>query len=389
MPTSSRFRAPSRRGRWTGLLLIAALLPALEPGAPAFAAECTSEVGPTSGPPLNMPTGPGCDDIEPPETTMAAVSPRPNAQGWIRQNGVAFTFSGAHNDTDTDPISFQCQFFNTPAPPEEWLPCTSPMSYDELEESAATPYTFRVRAVDTADDGIDLTSDPIFSQGIDQPDVDQTPSQQTVRVDTVDPVALIFDGPYDIEGTGWPIVQKPRVTYRLGSNEAGVSYRCRLDGQREPCDAGRVTFKGLRGGNWTLSVTVTDRAGNTDESASIKRFVVPYNLAQGTDWASRNGRGYFAGDFLGTRRFGATITFRARQIQEFRLIAPGGPGLGRIRVRYGDGRWNTYDLGKGDATTSRFLTVRNRNSPLFTGRVLIQSLSRGEPVRVDALVFPP
>lgn len=389
MTTSSRHRTTSRLGRWSGLLLVAATLPLVGPAAPAFAAECTSEARPTSGPPLNIPTGPGCDDPEPPETTIGSVSPQPNGQDWIDEKQVSFTFSGAHNDADTDPISFECQFFNTATPPEEWTACTSPASYDELEETPTTPYTFRVRAIDTADHNIDLTADPLFPQDTDQPDFDQTPAERTVKVDTVDPIASTFLGPYDEEGTGWPIVMKPQVTYLLSASEDDVSYDCQLDGKDVGCNEGRTTFKGLSGGNRTLSVTVTDPAGNVDRSPATEQFVVPYNLTKGKNWTKQRARGFFAGDVLQTRKAGARIKFRAQNIREFRVVAPAGPKLGKIRVRTGTGFWKTYDLSKGKTATSRYIVVRDAASPLFSGQILVESLSRGKQVRVDALVFPP
>jgi len=368
------------------------MLPLLGPAVPAFAAECTSEVAPTADP-LPIPTGPGCDDPEPPETTIESVDPQPNAHDWIRESSVTFTFSGAYSDADTDPITFECQFFKDATPPEEWTECTSPATYgseaEPLEETPTTPYTFRVRAVDSADDAIDLTADPFFPQDTDQPDVDQTPSETTVRVDTEVPVASIFKGPYDNEGTGWPIAKKPEVTYLLASNEDDITYRCQLDGKAEACDQGLVTLKGLDGGNHTFTAAAKDQAGNEDTSPATKQFVVPHNLTQGKNWTKKKAKGYFAGDVLQTRKAGARIKFRAQNIREFRVIAPAGPRLGKIRVRTGTGFWKTYDLSKGKATKSRYLVVRDAASPLFSGRILVESLSRGKQVRVDALVFPP
>ena len=385
MASSTRLRTTSA---WLATALVAALVPLAGPAAPAFAAECTSEVAPTMDP-FPVPTGPGCDDTTPPETTIGSVSPEPNVQDWIRQDSVTFAFSGAHTDADQDPIAFECQFFNTPAAPEEWTACESPATYDGLDETTTTPYTFRVRAVDTADDNIDLTTDPFFPQDTDQPDVDQTPAERTIKVDTVAPAAFIFEGPYDKDGTGWPIAKQPQVSYLLDASEDDVTYRCLLDGQQVACGEGTLVLKDLSGGSRTLEVTVTDRAGNRDESAETKQFVMPYNLTQGKNWSRKSGKGYFARDFLQTRKTGARIKFRATNIREFRVIAPAGPTLGKIRVRTGTGFWKTYNLAKGKRTKMRYLVVRDAQSPLFSGRILIESLSRGKPVRVDALVFPP
>ena len=89
-------------------------------------------------------------------------------------------------------------------------------------------------------------------------------------------------------------------------------------------------------------------------------------------------------------RPGGRIRFQARNIREFRVLAPAGADLGRIRVRVGTGFWKTYDLSKAKPTKQRWYVVRDARSPLFSGRILVESLARpGRPVRVDALVFPP
>ena len=385
MASSTRLRSTSA---WLAAAMVAALVPLAGPAAPAFAAECTSEVAPTLDP-LPIPTGPGCDDTTPPETTIGSASPTPNAQDWIRQNSVTFTFSGAHTDEDQDPIAFECQFFNTATAPEAWEECTSPTTYDDLDETTTTPYTFRVRAVDTADKNIDLTTDPFFPQETDQPDFDQTPAERTVKVDTVAPAAFLFEGPYDKDGTGWPITKQPKASFLLDSSEDDVTYRCLLDGQQVACDEGPLVLKNLAGGSRTLTATVTDPAGNRDESPETKQFVVPHNLTQGKNWSRKQGKGYFARDVLQTRKTGARIKFRANNIREFRLIAPADRALGKIRVRTGSGFWKTYNLAKGKQTKARYIVVRDAQSPLFSGPILIESLSRGKPVRVDALVFPP
>lgn len=383
----TRSTTARRLSAWLGVVLVAALLPLLGPLAPAaHAAECTSEEAPTMDP-FPIPTGPGCDDITPPETTIVSTTPAPNDNGFIAANSVTFTFSGSHTDGDADPVAFECQFFNTATPPIEWTTCTSPVTHDELAETAAAPYTFRVRAVDTADRGIDLTADPFFPSETDAPDEDQTPAQAKVSVDTIVPVAQLFKGPYDSEGTGFPVATQPRVTYLVKSLEDNVDFRCRMDGAPVGCKSGLNTYRGLSGGPHVFDVTVTDRAGNRDATPATKQFLVPYNLTRGTDWKKRKGRGYFANDYLQTRQRGAITTFRARNVREVLLIAPSGDGLGKIRVRVGSGPAQTFNLGRKRDAKRRTYEVRGPGAPLVSGKVTIQSLSR-KVVRVDALVFP-
>jgi hypothetical protein len=378
-----------RTAAWAGILLVVALLPLVGPTAPAHAvAGCLTEEAPTADP-LPIPTGPGCDDSTPPVTTIGTVTPPPNGEGWIRTDQISFTFSGAHTDADADPISYQCQFYNTATAPADWTTCTSPAVYTDLAETTVTPYTFKVRAVDTADDGIDLTTDILFPVDTDEADFDQTPAQQVVRVDTVVPNSFVFGGPVDTDGSGSPITRKPQVSYLVNASEKDVTYRCQLDGRNVRCDQGKVTLGGLTGGDRVFQVKVADRAGNEDRSAATKQFTVPYDLPSAKSWKLVKAKGSFKGRELQTRLKGARIQFRAQNVREFRFLAPAGSGLGRLRVRVGQGAWTTFDLGRPKASRSRYYVVRDASSPLYSGPVLIESLSAGKPVRVDALVFPP
>lgn len=378
-----------RLAAWSAAALLAACLPVLGPAAPAHAAGCQSEV-PTPLPPS------ACDDTTPPQTSLAPMSPQPNDANFTRTNDVTFTFTGTANDaSDSDPVGLECKL-EGPSQAHDWESCTSPRTYTDLADTTgATTYTFSVRAFDSGDrpivfDDPSTPPPPFGTPDADAPDEDTTPESVSWKQDTTDPIASVFKGPYDASGSGWPIVDAPQVTYLIDSNEDDVTYRCQLDGATVGCRAGDNTYTGLKGGDHVFTATVKDAAGNEDESPATKQFVVPYNLTSGRFWTKQKAPGYFGGDVLRTKRAGATIKFRARNIREFRIMAPAAADLGKIRVRTGTGFWKTYDLSKGKPTKRRYIIVRDAASPLFSGRLLIQSLARGgKEVRVDALVFPP
>ena len=126
----------------------------------------------------------------------------------------------------------------------------------------------------------------------------------------------------------------------------------------------------------------TDRAGNQDESPETRQFVMPYNLTQGKNWSRKKAKGYFAGDVLQTKRFGAELKFKAQLVTDILLLAPSGPSLGKIQVRVGDYRWKTIKLTSSSSRKQRRYVIRDEKS-LFSGPVRIRSISRGTPVRVE------
>ena len=115
------------------------------------------------------------------------------ASPLVTSHSVSITFSGKHTDGDTDPISYECQFFNSVSTPTSWQSCTSPFTQDGLAENTATPYTFRVRAVDTPDNAHDLTTDAWpYTGSADVPDYDQTPAELSFTADATAPNTFGF-----------------------------------------------------------------------------------------------------------------------------------------------------------------------------------------------------
>lgn len=386
--------------------LVGALLPVL--AMPAAHAEpgCLSEAAPPGELPIPLPLpspiGPGdrCDDSEPPVTSAVTASPAPNEAGFIAQDSVTFTFSGAHTDADTDPIAFECQFFNTPeAPPEdEWTACTSPTTYDDLEDTRRelggreTPYTFRVRAYDAADRKIDATQNDLIlgSNGAetDLPDVDQTPEEATFKLDTVAPVARIFNQPFDPETPDRPMLTTDSPTLRITGSESPLVYTCDIDGEAMPCRDDHVTFEDLGPGTRTLSVSVTDRAGNTSALPATTSFTVPEDLVSpGRRWATKRRAKSFGGDYLEASAYKTKITVPGVDVREVRLLATTGPTSGKLKYKIPGGVWQKVKLGGKRTTRSDVVVVRNEQSASFTGKIAFRVMSRGKPVQLDAIML--
>jgi hypothetical protein len=379
-------------------VLTAATLPLVAPAAPADAADpCLSEVQPTD-PLLGLPTGPACDDTVPPATTLGTIAPAVSG-GWLASTSVTIAFAGQHTDADKDPISYQCQFFNTAAAPTTWQACTSPVSYDKLEENAATPYTFRVRAVDTPDNAHDITADPFFAAATDLPDIDQTPAELVFRADATTPSTFGFlrTNYYDEDRQDAPMLTSPTVQVRLQSDEGGAedlpTYRCRLDDGPVACNDGLTTLRGLAAGMHRFTAAAVDPAGNVDPTPFTQRFFVPRNLTTGDaartsrgDWRRVRSAGSFAGDYLQATAYGATVSFPVRNIRAIRLLAPAGPGLGKVELRVGQGAWMRVNLASKNAQRLKIYQVRDELSGLLAGRLQIRVASHDRPVRLDAVM---
>jgi hypothetical protein len=398
-PTRSRSARARHWAAVTATALVAALAPLLGPAAPTSAADgCTSEVQPTA-PPLPLPTGQACDDTNPPDTTVTAVTPQPNSNRYVRQDHLTFAFEGSYSDGDQGEISFECQLGTASTPADgAWQPCTSPASYDGLEDSGALPYTFFVRAVDTADAAHDITTDALFPAPTDLPDYDESPAKRQVYVDTVAPNTYVFlkSGYYDRARPDEPMVASPTVQFLLSSNEGGdlVRYRCTLNGDRVGCRDGITTLRGLTPGRKRLVVSAVDPAGNVDPtpypqpSDSVQAIWVPRNLAAAAPWKRLREGGYFAGDVLETRKVGAQVTAPGRNVRELRLIAPAGPGLGKVQVRIGHTPWRTVNLRAAKYQRFHVYEVRDAYAPLVSGKIRVRVLSvpRSGSVRVDAVL---
>lgn len=379
-----------RRAAAIGAVLIG-VTASLSGAAPAADAAnpCYSEVQPTG--PLGLPSGAGCDDTVPPETTIDGPTIR---NGWIRATSITIAFHGDHTDGDTDPISYECQFYNSVSAPTTWQSCTSPYTQDGLSENTATPYTFRVRAVDTPDDAHDLTTDAWpYTGPSDAPDYDQTPAELQFTADATAPNTFGFlrTSYADESGFDGPMLIAPTAQIRLQSTQ-GSRYRCSLNRASVDCNDGLTTLRHLTAGSQRFSAAAVDPAGNVDPSPFVQKFYVPRNLALGDavrasrdDWRRFRDPGAFGGDYLESSRYGAVLRFPVRNVREIRLLAPAGPLLGRVEIRVGRGRWYRVNLHSADPSRLKVYEVRSSISGLLSGALQVRVASHDRPVRVDAI----
>ncbi len=103
------------------------------------------------------------------------------------------------------------------------------------------------------------------------------PPAQTTPTTPVKPVAPAKDttAPNTSIGSGPPArTSKPAATFSFAANEAGATFRCRIDKKAlTACTSGQA-YKGLAAGKHTFKVAATDRSGNVDLTSATWTWTV-------------------------------------------------------------------------------------------------------------------
>lgn len=392
-----------------GALLPVALLPtALVPTAVA-ANGCLTEKVTGQGTGIGGVFQPGerCDDQVPPRAEVVSVTPTPNGAGYINTTSLTVLYTGAHTDADTDPIGLECKFWPTaesPTEPDQWADCGTAgetplsISYENLADTTSVPYTFKVRAVDSADDAITATDPPAptnpLGQGTpaetDLPDVEDGFDAAIVKIDTRKPQSYIFNTPYDSETPQLPMVDTDSPTFRLAASEGNVTFQCTIDDRVFPCSTGNTTFAKLSPGTKTLSVGTTDLAGNVDPDPATTQFTVPADIPRpdGRKWIESTSPKAFGGSFIETKEFGARFSVSGTNVREVRLLCTTRPDAGILRYQTpGNPNWAKVKLNSKTIQRGAVVILRNASSRSFTGTMKFQTFSRGKLVSVDAIMM--
>jgi glycosidase len=142
------------------------------------------------------------------------------------------SFSFIANEVGT---TFQCSLDNA-----AFATCSSPASYSGLTEGS---HTFVVKATDPAGN------------------TDNTPPSYTWTVDTTAPTVSL---------SGYPsaLSQSSTASFSFSPSEAVTTFECSLDNAAFAICSSPISYSGLKNGNHSFRVRVTDLAGNTGQSAS-------------------------------------------------------------------------------------------------------------------------
>lgn len=350
---------------------------------------CLDETPPSTPSPIpGLPpvvTADGCDDDTPPDTVVSA-SPAPNAAGLVASATMTLTVRAVVSDADAGPFALECRLTG-PAQAHDWRACTSPVTYTGLPDAAAGAYVFQARAVDTGDAAIN-PDDPLIPGTVaDTPDLDPTPASVVWGQDTKAPFVFVTSTTYDADTPTQPVVTTPTVPIRLNSSEAGSSIECTDNGEAVPCTAGRWELREPRAGRHVVSARAIDRAGNAGAWSAPVEFFVPKNLTRSRGWKKELNKNWFRGDALSAKKRGTRLVLPRTKVGELRLVAPSGPGLGKVRIRVGKRAWHVVNLA-GPKSALRQYTVIDRYSGIRAGKIVIETLSNKQVI-IDAIVARP
>jgi hypothetical protein len=177
------------------------------------------------------------------------IDPTPAVRSWIVDFSPETTIDGGPTGVTASPVAtFLFSSVNGDVTGYEcrldagaWAACSSPHSIAGLLEGS---HVFTVRAKDLGS-------------------VDPTPAQRTWSVDTVAPVVTIAAGPSGPVGSS-----ETNATFAFLGDEAGVTFRCSLDGAPYSDCVSPVSYFGLAAGTHGFSVQARDAAGNVSTAAS-------------------------------------------------------------------------------------------------------------------------
>ena len=165
------------------------------------------------------------------------VRPAPTPAGYVRQSTVSFDFAGVPNDaTDTGQIAFECQLYNTVAPPTAWQSCAErtvlPRPGRHHGDAVHVP---GARGRRRGRRGASARGISLCAEG---PDYDPSPATTTVRVDTTVPNTFVTRTPRDDIRPDWPVTltRSPQVV--LNSNEGGAGFVCTVNDKPRACAEG-------------------------------------------------------------------------------------------------------------------------------------------------------
>lgn len=212
-----------------------------------------------------------------------------------------------------------------------------------------------------------------------------TPVSYTFTVASGTPLApetTVTGGP---KNNGWLL--GTATTFRLSSNQPGVSYSCTLDGVARAGCADPVGLTKLGSRTHVFQAAAANALGVSDASPETRVFTVPVNntkLKASKGWAKRKHAGHFLNTWSQTKRRGATLKVRSSAIKSVALVVTKGRANGVVNVYLGKKLLKKVSL-QANRTVGKRVVLIKKFSSKKRGTITVKVVSRGKLVRIEGL----
>ncbi|MGN6128794.1 MAG: hypothetical protein ACTHOK_00465, partial [Nocardioidaceae bacterium] len=196
----------------------------------------------------------------------------------------------------------------------------------------------------------------------------------TVASDTpLAPETTVTGGP---KNNGWLL--GTATTFRLSSNQPGVSYSCTLDGVAHAGCADPAVLNKLGSRTHVFQAAAANALGVADASPAMRVFTVPVNntkLKASKGWAKRKHTGHFLNTWSQTKRKGATLKVRSSAIRSVALVVTKGRGNGVVNVYLGKKLLKKVSLQANRTVGKRVVPIKKFSSKK-RGTITVKVVSR-------------
>jgi hypothetical protein len=205
--------------------------------------------------------------------------------------------------------------------------------------------------------------------------------------------------PPDTAITGGPrqngFVTSTAASFVLGSDQAGSTFTCSLDGGAggdctSPYQLSRLAAKTHTVSVWARGPgrdLIGNPVGEADPTAATRTWTVPRDdttLKRSSGWRQVRSAGYYLKSYSTAKRRGAVLSTKVAGARRLALVASVGPGFGKVTVLLGSKKLRTIDLSASRLRKRQVLPVKSFRSGA-NGKLRIVVASSGKPVRIEGL----
>jgi hypothetical protein len=226
----------------------------------------------------------------------------------------------------------------------------------------------------------ETSTDDFDADGVDDP-ADACPADAGGVDGCPGPETTVDSGPKD---GGYLLAQS--TSLGLGSNAAGSTYACSLDGGNADTCTSPHTLSRLSARTHVFRAWATDGFGNADPSAATLTFTVPVNntaLTASKGWTKKTGNGYFRDTYSTSTKKGAALSTKVTGARRIALVATKARGQGKVNIMLG--RTVVKQVNLSSTTTKKKQVFEHEFARAKSGTVKLVVATSGKPVKIEGL----